>query len=56
MNIFGIVVLFVIMPVVIIHLIYKNRKNKDKLKKIIYPVLGIIIFFLIFFWMASLDI
>ena len=34
-------------PLIIIYLLYKHRKNKDEIIKILKPVIGIIIFVLI---------
>ena len=34
-------------PLIIIYLLYKHRKNKDEIIKILKPVIGIIVFVLI---------
>jgi chromate transport protein ChrA len=34
-------------PLIIIYLLYKNRKNKDEIIKILKPVIGIIVLVLI---------
>ena len=36
-----------VVPIVIIYLLYKHRRNKDEIIKILKPVIGIIVFVLI---------
>ena len=40
-------------PFLIIYLLYKNRKNKDKIIKILKPVISIIVFVLIAYLLGA---
>ena len=42
-----------IIPFLIIYLLYKHRKNKDEIIKILKPVIGFIVFVLIALLVAS---
>ena len=37
----------IVVPLLVIYLLYKHRKNKDEIIKILKPVIGIIVFVLI---------
>ena len=39
-----------VVPLLVIYLLYKNRKNKDEIIKILKPVIG----FIVFVWIAYL--
>ena len=42
-----------VVPIVIIYLLYKHRRNKDEIIKILKPVIGILLIFVIYYFLTK---
>ena len=46
---------FIVVPLVVIHLLYKHRKNKDEIIKILKPVVAIILIYLLYYLLQRFN-